>query len=229
MVLQSWADVVAGTLQSLWFGVVSYLPNMLGALIVFTLGLAAAASLGALVEKILDTLKFDQLLDKLGLKPFVERAGLRLHGSRFFGQIVNWALAIAFLIAAADILGLQEFSAFLREGVLGYIPSIVKAVLIMLATVVLANFLKRVTTASVMSAKLHAAHFLGTLTWWAIVVFGFLTALVQLNVAPAVINSLLTGFIAMLALAGGLAFGLGGKEYAAHLLSKLREHTEGHK
>jgi hypothetical protein len=66
------------------------------------------------------------------------------------------------------------------------------------------------------------------LTWWSIVVFGFLAALSQLGVAVTLINSIVTGFVAMIALAGGIAFGLGGKDYAAHLLSKLREHTENH-
>jgi hypothetical protein len=73
---------------------------------------------------------------------------------------------------------------------------------------------------------LHAAGFLGTLTWWAVVFFGFFAALSQLGVAVALINSLVTGFVAMLALAGGIAFGLGGKDYAAHLLNKLRENVE---
>ncbi|MEK7178290.1 MAG: hypothetical protein AAB721_01380, partial [Patescibacteria group bacterium] len=59
-----------------------------------------------------------------------------------------------------------------------------------------------------------------------VVLFGFLTALVQLNIASSIINSIITGFIAMLALAGGLAFGLGGRDYASSLVSKLRDHTE---
>ena len=80
--------------------------------------------------------------------------------------------------------------------------------------------------ASVMGARLHAARFLGSLSWWAVVIFGFLTSLVQLNIATSVINSLITGLIAMLALAGGLAFGLGGRDYAAYLVGKLRDHTE---
>ena len=227
MIVQNWADIVAGTLQSLWFGMIAFLPNLLGALIVFVVGLAVAASLGALVEKIFDALKFDSFLMKLGLGPYFERAGLRLRGARFLGQIVNWFLTIVFLLAASDILSLNGFSSFLND-VLAYIPNIVVAVLVMLAAVVVGNLLRRLVTASVMSAKLHAANFLGTLTWWAVVVFGILTALVQLNVAAAIINSLLTGFIAMLALAGGLAFGLGGRDYAAHLIGKLRERTEGH-
>jgi hypothetical protein len=123
------------------------------------------------------------------------------------------------------MLGLYAFSNFLKD-VLNYIPNVVAAVLIMLATFVVANFLRRVVSASVASARLHASKFLGTLTWWSVVVFGLLTALVQLNVAVSVINTLITGFIAMLALAGGLAFGLGGKSYAEYLINKLREHTE---
>lgn len=225
MTVQSWADVVAGSLQGLWLGVVSFLPTLIAAIIVFIIGLIVAAGLGALVEKIFEAIRLDSLLNKLGLSPYFERAGLRLRGSRFLGQLVNWFLIVAFLLAASDILGLAALSLFLRD-VLFYIPNIAAAVLIMLAAVVVANLSRRVVTASVMSAKLHAAHFLGALTWWAITVFGLLAALVQLNIAPSIINSLVTGFIAMLALAGGLAFGLGGKEYAAHLVGRLRETTE---
>lgn len=225
MTVTNWADVVAGSLQGLWVGVVSFLPTLIAAILVFIIGLVVAAGLGALVEKIFEAIRLDSLLNKLGLSPYFERAGLRLRGSRFLGQLVNWFLIVAFLLAASDILGLTALSLFLRD-VLFYIPNIVAAVLIMLAAVVVANFSRRIVTASVMSAKLHAAHFLGALTWWAIVVFGLLTAFVQLNIAPSIIQSLVTGFIAMLALAGGLAFGLGGKEYAGYLVNRLRETTE---
>lgn len=225
MTATNWADVVVGSLQDLWIGMVSFLPTFIAAILVFIIGLVVAAGLGALVEKIFEAIRLDSLLNKLGLSPYFERAGLRLRGSRFLGQLVNWFLIVAFLLAASDILGLTALSVFLRD-VLSYIPNIVAAVLIMLAAVVLANFSRRVVTASVMSAKLHAAHFLGILTWWTIVVFGLFAALVQLDIAPSIINSLVTGFIAMLALAGGLAFGLGGKEYASHLINRLREITE---
>ena len=136
-----------------------------------------------------------------------------------------WFLTIVFILAATDILGLFGISLFLRD-VLAYIPSIIIAVLIMLAAFVLANFSKSVVKASVMSARLHASKFLGTLAWWTIVVFGFLAALIQLGIAVTILNTLITGLIAMIALAGGIAFGLGGKDYAAYLLEKLRRETE---
>jgi len=226
MNIQNWTDVIVLSLQNVWVSVVSFLPTLIVAIIILLVGLFIASVLGSLVEKIFDALKLDVFLSKtLGLSQYFERAGLNLRGAYFIGQLVNWFLIISFLLAVTDMLGLYAFSNFLKD-VLNYIPNVVVAVLIMLATFVVANFLRRVVSASVASARLHASKFLGTLTWWSVVVFGLLTALVQLNVAVSVINTLITGFIAMLALAGGLAFGLGGKSYAEHLVNKLREHTE---
>src|SRR3989338_2354348 len=221
--MQNWTEAIAIALQNLWIGVVTFLPNLVAALIVFIVGLIVAAGLGALVEKIFEALRLDALLAKLGLNPYFERAGLRLRGARFLGQLVNWFLVIALPVA---VIPQVAFLSLFLQDVLFYIPNIMVAVLIMLAAVVLANFLRRVVVASVSGAKLHAAHFLGALTWWSVVVFGLLTSLYQLGIAPSIINSLVTGFIAMLALAGGLAFGLGGKEYAGHLVNRLRETTE---
>ena len=227
MIVQSWTAVVVASLQNVWFDFVNFVPNLIGALIVLIIGLIVAAGLGTLVEKIFEALRLDRFLEKLGLKPYFERAGLRLRGSYFLGRLIYWFIVIAFLLAACSSLGLYALSSFLAA-VLAYLPNVIAAVLIMLAAVVLANFVRRVVVASVLSAKLHAAHFLGTLTWWAIVVFGFLASLTQLQIAVSIIQSIVTGFIAMLALAGGLAFGLGGRDYAARLLEKLRERTESH-
>lgn len=215
-----------GSLQSLWVGFVGFLPNLLGALIVLIIGIIVAAGLGALVEKIFASLRFDTFLARIGLAPHFERAGLALKGSRFLGRLVYWFLVIAFLLAATSILHLDSLSSFLRD-VLFYIPNVIVAVLIMFAAAVVANFLRKTVQATVMSTRLGTAHFLGILTYWAVIVFGLLAALDQLGVVPSIINAVITGVIAMLALAGGLAFGLGGRDYAAHLLTKLRQGTEG--
>jgi len=225
MIIQSWTDVVVGSLQNLWVEFASFVPNLIGAIVVLVIGLIVAAGLGALVEKIFEALRLDMFLEKLGVKPFFDRAGMKLRAAYFLGRLIYWFVVIAFLLAVSDSLGLFALSSFL-SAILAYIPNVIAAVLILLAALVLGGFLKRIVTASVLSAQLHAAKFLGTLTWWAVVVFGLLAALEQLNIAAAIIQSIVTGFIAMVALAGGLAFGLGGKDYANHLLGKLREHTE---
>ena len=128
------------------------------------------------MEKILEGIRLERVLEKIGLKPIFERAGLKLRAAYFFGKLVYWFVIIAFLLAVADSLQLYALSEFLTA-VLNYLPNVIAAVLIMLAAFVLAHFMRKLVTASVMSAKLHSGPFLGTLTCWAIAIFGFLTAL----------------------------------------------------
>lgn len=226
MLIQSWTDVLVSSLQNLWIVVLGFLPSLIGALVIFIVGLIVAAGLGSLVEKVVAALKLDALLRKLGLEEYTRRANMELNSGHFVGRIVYWFLVLAFLLAASDILGFYALSSFLRD-VLLYVPNLVIAVLIMVAAFVAANILQGLVRASVMAAKLHAAKFLGGGVWWVVMVFGGLAALFQLGVATSIINTLITGLIAMLALAGGLAFGLGGKDYAAHLMKRLQDELDG--
>jgi len=200
--------------------VIGFLPNLLGALLVLVVGLIVAAGLERLVERLVFYLRIDALLEKMGVGAYLQRANLQLNVGHFLGKIVYWFMVVAFLLASSDILSFTALSGFLQD-VLLYIPNVLIAALILLAAVVAANFLKGLVLASVLGAKLHAAKFLGAATWWVIMIFGLLTAAAQLNIAVAIINTLITGIIAMLALAGGLAFGLGGKEAAARWISKM--------
>ncbi len=226
--IESWSVVITQSLQGLWMGFTDFLPSLIGALIIIIVGLIIAAAFATLVEKIFEGIKLNKFLHTIGLTPYFDRAGLKLNGSVFLGRLTYWFLLIAFLLAASDALGLYAFSGFLSS-VLAYVPNVIIAVLVMLAAVVVANFLRNLIKMSVRGAGLHSANFLGTLTWWALVIFGFFAALSQLNIAREIVNTLVTGFIAMLAIAGGLAFGLGGKEYAGYLIGKLRDNTETRK
>jgi hypothetical protein len=222
---QEWGNFIGRIFENVWSGFINVLLTIIGALLVLIVGLLIASLLGSLVEKIIRLIKLDKFLENLGLKEYVERAGLSLNSGKFFKKLVYWIIVIVFLLAASDILGFYSLSSFLNN-VLNYIPNVIVAVLIMLAAFVIAHFLKGLVIASVKASKLHGAGFLGSLTWWSITIFGFLAALSQLGIAVTIINILVTGVIAMLALAFGLAFGLGGKEYAAHIISKLREELE---
>ena len=222
MIIQSWADVLVSSFQDVWARFAMFIPSFVGAVVVFIIGLILAAGIGALVERIVSMLKVDKALARAGIEEYVERAGLKLNTSVVLGQVVYWFIVITFLLAASDILGFLALSSFLGA-VLLYIPNVVVGVLIMLVTVVVANFLKKTVKSSVMSAKLHSAGFLGTLTWWAIVIFGLATALGQIGLDVTILNTVITGIIVMFALAGGIAFGLGGKDAAARLIEKFQE------
>ncbi|MGB9609152.1 MAG: mechanosensitive ion channel family protein, partial [Minisyncoccia bacterium] len=145
MIAQTWSDIIALSFQNVWTNVMSFLPTLIISVLVLLVGLIIASILGTVVEKIFDALKLDVLLSKIGLTPYFERAGLKLRGAYFLGQLVNWFLIIVFLLATSDMLGLYSFSTFLKD-VLNYLPNVIAAVLIMLAAVVIANFLRKVVS-----------------------------------------------------------------------------------
>lgn len=222
MTIQTWVDTLARSLQTLWDRVLGFLPDLIGALLVIIIGAIVATGLEKLVERIVYYMKLDSLLRQLGVEAYLDRAHVNLNAGHFLGKIVYWFFILVFFLAASDILGFTALSGFLTD-VLNYIPNVIVASLILLVALALAHFLRGVIRASVMGARLHAGKTLGTIAWWGVTVFGFLAALVQLGVAVQIINTLITGLVAMLALAGGLAFGLGGKEQASDWLMKMRD------
>lgn len=225
MSVNSWADVFVSSLQNAWKIFMGFFPELVGAFIVLIVGIFIAWILKIISKKVVDVLRIDDLLRRANVERYFERGGIKMNSGKFVGELVYWFFIFVTVLAMSDILGLWGLSSFLNE-VLVYFPNIIVAALILLAAVVIANFLRGLVVASVKSTRLHHAKFLGTLTWWAAFLFGFFAALLQLGVASTMIQAIITGFIAMLTIAGGLAFGLGGKNYAEHLITKMREHTE---
>lgn len=215
-------QVLQGPLLELWETLVAYLPNLLGAIIVFLIGVIVALVLRSVVVKIIALLRIDELARRLEITAQFERVGLRLHIGVLLGWIVKWFFIIVALIAATDILGWDQVTDYLGQIVL-FVPNVIVAVIILLAGILLGNFVQNVVKTAVEAAQLASAEFLSGIAKWAILIFTFMAALVQLQIAPELIRVLFTGLVAMLALAGGLAFGLGGKEHAHHLLNRLKK------
>lgn len=230
MFINNWADVLQQSFYGLFYGAVAFLPNLLIALVIFILGWIIGAGLGRLVAQVVNAAKVDQALRSAGVESFVERAGMRLNSGAFLGGLVKWFFIIVFLIAALDVLHLTEVTIFLRTVVLGYLPNVIVAVLILLVAAVLADVVQRVVAGSAAAANLRSANLLGSLARWAIWIFAILAALNQLHIASDFIQPLFTGFVVALALAFGLSFGLGGQQAAARIIERMHEqvrHDQG--
>lgn len=220
--IQTWGEAITMSLLDLWERLVNFLPSLIGALLVFCLGLIVAVALGKVAEKLIALLKIDQLLDKMKIGERFSESGIKISVSKFFGGLVKWFLVLVFLMAATDILKLNQVSTFLNSVIL-YIPNIVIATIILSVAFLLGNFVFHAVRSSTKIAGVISASFLAVVAKWAIIIFGLLAALIQLGIAVSLVNTIFIGLISALALAFGLAFGLGGREEAALLLRKIRE------
>jgi len=222
MILQTWGSVLSQSFANLWLGFVGFVPALLVAVIIFIIGWVVGASLSKVVEQLFKLVRVDAALKSAGVEDLVKKSGFNLNSGKFIGELVRWFVVIAFLIASFEILGLTQVNDFLKGVVLGYLPNVIAAVLILMVAAVLADVVRKGVTGGIQAAGVSSAHFLGSIAKWAIWIVAFFAALSQLGIAPAVLQTLFTGIVIALSLALGLSFGLGGQEAAGRYVEKLR-------
>ena len=215
-------QIIENSLVTVWMDVLGFLPQLFAALVVILLGCIIAVILGKTAAYIVRSLQLDRALDQLGFGKIVSRAGFHMDSPYFFYELVKWFIIVVFLMAATNILGLTQVTDFLSK-VVYYIPNVFVATFILAIGVLVARFIEGVVSGAGRAAELSSAHFLGTLSKWAVVVFSFVIALDQLGVASEIIRIAITGVVAGFAIAIGLAFGLGGKSHAEELISVFRK------
>lgn len=226
MILLNWYDVTLQSLVNLWQGFLGFVPQVIGAVIVFVIGWFIAEAVGKVVADILKRAQFNQLFAGTGWKDALVKAELKVNPAEFIGGLFKWTLLIVFLLAAVEILGLSQFASFLTN-VLGYLPNVLVASLIFVVAVIISELLEKILRVTVEGSGMGYGHFVGVIVKWSIWIFAIIAILLQLGVTPFLLQTLFTGVVAFLVVAGGLAFGLGGKEVAGEFLQDLKRKLKG--
>lgn len=219
----TWGDVFNASLQNLWGGFVQFSPKLIVAIVLFIVGWVLGSIVARVLEQIFSTLKVDKLFASVGADNFFRKAGMNLNSGYFIGQIAKWFIIIVFLLPSLSLVGLGDIGLFLKDVVLGFLPKVIVAALILIIATIVSEALSKVVTASARTINLSSANMLGAVAKYAVWVFAVIIALGNLGIASYYMSVLFTGIIAMLSLAGALAFGLGGKDAASRFISKVGE------
>lgn len=217
-----WYYVTLQSLQELWQAFLTFVPLLIGAIIVFVIGWFISIGIGRLVTEILKRIKFNQIFEKGSWDEALAKADIKVDASGFIGAIVKWVLVIVFLLAAVEILGFTEFAGFLQR-VLVYLPNVIVAALIFVVTVIVVDIVEKILRVSVERIKVGYGGIVSAVIKWSIWIFAILAILEQLGIARPLMQTLFTGLVAMLVISFGIAFGLGGKEVAAELLQDFKK------
>ena len=205
-------------LTTLYENIVAYLPGFLYGLLILFLGILLAniaKQLFISFAKLLrsrKTLLPAKLIDKKSVEVWIN----------IVAELIKWIIIILFLIPAAEVWGFAQFTTVLNSLLL-YLPNVIIAVIIGLVGFVIANLVYDIVLQGVKPLQGKLSKALANFARYTIMVFTGLIVLNQLGVAQDLIKILFTGIIAMCALAGGLAFGLGGKDTAKELLDELKK------
>ena len=201
-----------------------YLPSIVIAIILVLVGWAIGSLVAKLIEHFFKTLHFiDDALRSVKIGEVLQRAGLNLNTGKFIGILVQIFIILVALVAAFDIVGLSEINRYLSDQILGYIPNVIVAALILVAGAVIAEFVKNFVRGATKATRIQSANMAGAVAKWAVLIFTVLAALHELQVAERIIEAVIVSIIAAISLAVGLAFGLGGQRAAAECLDKMSD------
>ncbi len=220
-----WNTTFTTSTLNVWDVIVAYAPRVIITLLVLIIGLLVAGLLGKIVKKLIKLTPIDALIAKTGLTKKIEGAGVSYAFSDVIGWLVKWFFVIVVILTVTTMLQLTAVSVFLTD-VLNYIPNVIVAIIVLTVGLIIGNFVGNLVEQSIKASRMiatAAASILSALAKWVIVVFATMAALSQLNIAQELIHILFTGIVAMLAIAGGLAFGLGGKNKASELIENLAQ------
>jgi len=206
--------------------VFAYIPNIVGFLVILLVGYIVARIVKAVVNKALQKLKVDDHLTNSHAGGFVEKVSPGGRPSRVVGGVAFWLIFLFALSAAIGALKIPAVTSFMNQ-VLAYLPNVIAAVLIfvvasVIATAVVAAVQK--TMGDTPTGKIVETVVPGLVM--AVATFMILT---QLKIATAIVTITYAALLGMLALAGALAFGLGGRDVAARLLESAYQSGQGAK
>ncbi len=210
------------TFNSAVTSLTNYVPRFLAGLVVLAVGLIAAGLAKKIVLGLFKALRVSKFL--VTVKMVKEEGEFKIW-EVILAELLRWTLTILFLVPAVETWGLPKVTDILNELLL-YLPNVFVAVIVALVGVVISNLSADVVREGAKSLGSSSASSLSTVARYAILFFTVLVVLNQLGVAADLVRILFTGFVAMMALAGGLAFGLGGQDTARGVLKELKGRLE---
>lgn len=215
--LIAWQTALLDAGSKLLTSLALFIPNLLGAIIIFAVGLLLSGWLKTLTVKLLNALQLSRLFANTTIAKFLEAAEAGNKIETVVGEVIRLLVVLIFFVASVNLLGLTTVSKVL-DSILAYLPNVFAAVLIIALGIFIAGVVESVVKGSLGAVDVKTSRLLAKTSSYILMVFTVLAALSQLRIAASFINTLFTGFIAMLAIGLGLALGLGSKDLVHDLL-----------
>ena len=207
------SETLVQPLQNALSTFLSFLPQLVGAIIILIVGYIISKVLQAVVSRVLQSIGFDGWMERGGIKQFFDRAQTNYTPATVIGQLVFWFVFIIALTMAADALGIPQVSAVLGQ-LLAFIPSIIAAIIILVLAALLANFVSGIVRGAT------GSNLLASVAQYAIIVYAVFAALTQLGIAVELTAPTFLILLGAVALAAAIAFGIGGRDVAQDIIQK---------
>jgi len=220
--MQQQLDVFVASLTSFWTQLASFVPQLLAALVLLFVGWILANLARTGVIKLLDLLRFDSLAEKTGIEAFLKQGHVDISLGRLIANLVYWVIIFIVIVTVANSLGLHMVAELFNKIVL-YIPNVIVAILVLVFGILMARIINRLVFAYLNNIGVQGALTISTLSEYAVIIFVVFVALEQLEIGTTLLTAAFQIGFGAIGLALALAFGLGGREWAAGVIKRVAE------
>jgi len=214
--------IVEGAWDAFTTKIVAFLPMLIGAIIIFVIGIIVAKLVKMAIVRLLKLIHFDTATEKTGIKGFLQKGNIVSTPSEVIGALIYWFITIFVLIASLDALGLPIVSDILNDIFL-YIPNVVASIIVLVLGFLFANLLSAIVQTAASNVGLKTSEALGKAAYYAVIFFSISIALIQLGIGENVVTAAFIIAFGAVALALAISFGLGGREIAGEYLKRWLE------
>ena len=217
-----WGNLIVDPVREMLTRIMSYLPVLLGALVILVVGWIVAKAIRRIVDWLLKTVNFDTMADKAGISEVLRKGNLKTTAREVVSGLVYWLIMIMVLVMVVNALGLPKASDILAS-LFAYVPKVIAALFVLVVAMFIASFVSGIVRIAAGNTNLPKPDLLAGISRWAIIIFAVTIALAQLGIAPLLVTATFNIILGGVCLALALAFGLGGKDVAARYLEELKE------
>ena len=208
----------------MWLSFSSASLQIVSAILLFIFGWFFAKLLKSAIIELFDKVQIDKALQKAGVDDALHQAGFKLRIGSFIGSILKWFVVLLFLKLSMNVMSITALDEFFGQ-IIGYVPDLFIGIVILMATSILSRFAKILVEGSSKGLEVRDSKILGNISYIAVWIFGISAAASNLGINAGLISWFLIGIIAMVSLAGGLAFGIGGQDFAKRMLERFERNN----
>jgi hypothetical protein len=220
LTLAGTGDAVTASITSAFLALFTFLPALIGALLILVIGWIISDVIARLVERVFDRMGFERAAERSGVSGFIARSGAgNVRATHVLAEMVKWFIRLIFLEAAANAVHLTAVTTTIHSIIL-FLPNVVVALLVLMIGAMLAQFVSRMVRASAAQTGAGNPDLLARLARYAIIGFAVIVAVHQVGIATTLVDSFFMALVFGVALAFGLAFGLGGRETAQQIVQQ---------
>jgi len=208
------------SLRAFTHDLVTIVPRLLAVMVLVFAGWIVARLLRRLTVRSMRLARLDVAAEKAGIEDFLVQGGVRMTAVTIVGNLVYWAVNLVVLLAALSALGVDTAAVMFNRMVL-FIPNVIAAVVVLIFGALLAQFIGTLVFTYLSNVGVEGASAISAIARWAVLVFVLAISLEQLKIGGQILVSAFQIAFGAFCLALALAFGLGGREWAARLLDNF--------